>query len=88
MQVPLGLLAQVGLLAGVGYLMVRYGGCCGFPSRRSPQDGIRSKAPGTRDKQAATDPLQELKLRLARGEIDIAEYERLRSRLKTSWQSD
>lgn len=68
-------LLQLGLLAGLGYLMWR-GGCCGIPAR-PPR-----RAPGRQEAGAGgTDPLRILQLRLARGEIDVEEYERLRARL-------
>lgn len=46
MPVDPGVLLQAGLLAGVAYLMLRSGGCCGVPVRPPPA-GDRHPDPGT-----------------------------------------
>jgi len=69
-------LLQLGLLAGLGYLMWR-GGCCGTPAHPPQRAPDRRRAAHADER----DLLHELQLRLARGEIDVEEYERLRAHL-------
>lgn len=70
-----GQVLQFLFLAGLLYLMWRWGGCCGMPVR-PPQP--RPQRPSDATEQ---DALRELQLRLARGEIDVEEYERIRALL-------
>ena len=82
MALNLGQLIPAGLAAGVAYLMLRNGGCCGTSQRRPPDQAAGRTEPSRNTILGQpADPLRVLQVRLARGEIDVDDYERLRRRL-------
>lgn len=84
MAIDLGLVAQFGLFAGAAYLLYRGGGCCGMPTRRSSnRDDAPTRVAGSEGDRRTEDPLHVLKVRLAKGEIDPAQYERLRKQMES-----
>lgn len=85
MALGLGELAQLGLFAGVAYLMFRRGGCCGAPVQPRSRGGATGEdAPRSaraHANQHRMDALAALQTRLAKGEIDVEQYERLRKEI-------